>query len=84
MMDCDKPPQIYIDFELERKCGRLSSDYSGYLRIEDKIVGEIDKNNVVHWNSSVTMDDLKKAIQSQLDYTRWQANRMMEEEDEDR
>jgi hypothetical protein len=78
-MDCDRPPLSgYIDFEIERKCGRLSGTTSK-LYFNDKVVGEIDENNLVHWNSSVTLDDLKSAIQSQLDFTRWQVNQYKDE-----
>lgn len=74
-MDCDKPPQGYVDFEFERKCGRLSGPVTK-LYVNNKEVGEIDENNRVHWHS-VTLDDLKGAIQSQLDFTRWQVNQAL-------
>jgi hypothetical protein len=67
-----------ISFDEERAKGNLHNPLPGSLTMCGpngcKVVGQFDENNVIHWNDSVTLDDLKAAIQSQSDYTMWQVN----------
>ena len=71
----------FISWDEMRAKGHLDT-YPGSLMFCDDLyncraMGQYDAENRITWDESVSMDDLKVALQGLLDMQRYQSNRML-------